>query len=82
MASPQFNKEKSPYRWYSLTYQSSNELNNATHQEIKKMIAEVLLTSFEIENIHSYIHGTIIFSMNTNQAMSMGLTLLMNIFKM
>ncbi|HET8964252.1 MAG TPA: hypothetical protein VFM99_10155 [Chitinophagales bacterium] len=65
MSAPQFNKEVSPNRWYLLTYQSNEILNEKTHHQVKKDIAKVLVDKFPIKDLHSYIHGNIAFSINT-----------------
>ncbi len=66
MPAPQLNKPVSPYRWYSLTYQSNGVVNDAMHNQAKRAIAEILIHGFEIVDIHSYIHGNIFFAVNTN----------------
>ncbi|MDP1746047.1 MAG: hypothetical protein Q8L90_10745 [Bacteroidota bacterium] len=70
MASPQFNKNATSDFWYSLTYQSNDLLNKETHYRIKPMIAEILVTKIKIKNIHSYIHGSIVFSLDTPSPLS------------
>lgn len=65
MPAPQFNKAIHPHRWYSLTYQSNAIINEGMHHQVKRFIAEILIGNFAIEDIHSYIHGNIIFAINT-----------------
>lgn len=66
---PQFDKLPGTPSWFSLTYQSNNELNKKFKREFKPSakvaIAKILNDNFSIE-IHSYLHCNIIFSINTN----------------
>ena len=71
MPPPQFNKRVSGLRWYSLTYQSNEILNNAVHGKIKRIIAGYLVGNFNIVEIHSYIHGNIIFGITTNRPIAL-----------
>jgi hypothetical protein len=66
MPSPQFNKEKSQNRWYTITYQSNGLLTEELHHQVKSKIAKILVDAFPIVEIHSYIHGSVVFSLNTN----------------
>lgn len=70
MASPQFNKKVSTTRWYSLTYQSNATLTADLHNQVKPVIAKLLVDAFTIGEIHSYIHGSIVFSINTTTPFS------------
>jgi len=63
---PQFDKDKSNHVWFTLTYQSNDALNDAAHASIKILIAEKLYNKFNIVDMHSYIHGNVIFSINPN----------------
>ena len=68
MGTTQFNKEKSDHIWFSLTYQSNNLLNEETHNTIKALIGEELLKTELVKDIHSYIHGNIVFAVNSANA--------------
>ncbi len=50
-------------------YQSNETLNEELHHQAKRAIAEVLV-EFPIHEMHSYIHGNIIFSIGTNNPVS------------
>lgn len=67
MPAPQFNKVGHPNRWYSLTYQSNNLLNVIEHNKVKRILAGYLVGNFNVIEIHSYIHGNIIFAVRTNR---------------
>lgn len=60
----QFNKKKSVHLWWNLVYQSNVELNEEIHNKAKILIAEIILTrcKLKVVEIHSYIHGNLIFS--------------------
>ena len=66
----QFNKKISPLHWYSITYQSNDILNESLtrehHMLIKPLIAKILFDKIHAANFHSYIHGTIIFTVKEN----------------
>lgn len=66
----QFNKKVSSNRWYLLTYQSNKILNDELHNQVKTFIAELLVDKFPIVDLHSYIHGNILFSINTNKPLN------------
>ncbi|HWY36685.1 MAG TPA: hypothetical protein VNX68_18720 [Nitrosopumilaceae archaeon] len=66
MSAPQINIEILSHKWYSLTYQSNEIINEKMHHQVKKFIAELLISNFTIKDIRSYIHGNIIFAIDTN----------------
>jgi hypothetical protein len=71
MPAPQFNKEATNSYWYSITYQSNNELNHALHVSAKQAIAKLLVDNFaQLHELHSYMHSSLKCSLNTNNPLA------------
>jgi Cdc6-like AAA superfamily ATPase len=62
---PQFNKKETPNRWYNMSYQSNNVINDDLHNKAKQFIAKIIKDNFTVPEMHSYIHGEIIFRIDT-----------------
>lgn len=62
---PQFNKRQTLHRWYNMSYQSNNVINDDLHGKVKQFIAKIMKDNFAIREMHSYIHGEIIFRIET-----------------
>lgn len=65
MASPQLNNSPLNFWWYSLTYQSNELINDELHNKTKVEITKIIVDGFNINEIHSFIHGHIVFGINT-----------------
>lgn len=56
----QLNFPRSENRFICVTYQSNEYLNEELNNNVKPLIAKIIIDSIPIENIYSYIHGQII----------------------
>ncbi|MDP1879968.1 MAG: hypothetical protein Q8K60_03395 [Parachlamydiaceae bacterium] len=68
MTLPQFDRENSIYDWFSLTYQSNNDLNDALKNQAKHEIVERILQTTPVVEICSYIHCHIVFAVKTENS--------------
>jgi len=65
----QFTNIESPFSWYALYYQSDRVKNDAQHEKTKLFLTESLVNEFNLEEIHSYFNGQLLFAVDTLKMM-------------
>jgi len=66
----QLNFPVSDNRFITITYQSNDYLNQEIDNRVKQEIAKTLVDNFDIQNIHSYVHGQIIVEVSNYNIIS------------
>src|SRR5687768_4409240 len=62
-----FTNIESPFSWYALYYQSDRVTNDKQHEKAKLFLAEALVNELNLEEIHSYFNGQLLFAIDTQK---------------
>jgi hypothetical protein len=65
----QFTNIESPFSWYALYYQSNRVISDEQHEKAKLFLAETLVNELNLEEIHSYFNGQLLFAIDTQKMM-------------